>query len=118
MKCLYGKSRRNAYTLGNVQCLYSKHRLDEYTLSRVQCLYNKRNRLCIKYLLHHNYRRYLMKGINGSKSGNAAVDGKVLYANRRYKDTIFRMLFSEKKNLLELYNAVSGKITITRMTCR
>ena len=50
-----------------------------------------------------------MKGINGSKSGNAAVDGKVLYANRRYKDTIFRMLFSEKKNLLELYNAVSGK---------
>ena len=50
-----------------------------------------------------------MKGINGSKSGNAAVDGKVLYANRRYKDTIFRMLFSDKKNLLELYNAVSGK---------
>ena len=80
-----------------------------YTLSQVQCLYMKHNRLCIKYLLHHNYRRYLMKGINGSKSGNAAVDGKVLYANRRYKDTIFRMLFSDKKNLLELYNAVSGK---------
>ena len=50
-----------------------------------------------------------MKGTNGIKSGNAAVDGKVLYANRRYKDTIFRMLFSDKKNLLELYNAVSGK---------
>ena len=50
-----------------------------------------------------------MKGTNGIRSGNAAVDGKVLYANRRYKDTIFRMLFSEKKNLLELYNAVSGK---------
>ena len=50
-----------------------------------------------------------MKGTNGIRSGNAAVDGKVLYANRRYKDTIFRMLFSDKKNLLELYNAVSGK---------
>ena len=41
-----------------------------------------------------------MKGTNGIKSGNAAVDGKVLYANRRYKDTIFRMLFSDRKNLL------------------
>ena len=56
-----------------------------------------------------------MKGTNGIKStngirrGNAVADGKVLYANRRYKDTIFRMLFSDKKNLLELYNAVSGK---------
>ena len=50
-----------------------------------------------------------MKGTNGIRKGNAAVDGKVLYANRRYKDTIFRMLFSDKKNLLELYNAVSGR---------
>lgn len=30
-------------------------------------------------------------------------------ANRKYKDTIFRWLFSDKKNLLSLYNAVSGK---------
>lgn len=30
-------------------------------------------------------------------------------ANRRYKDTVFRMLFSDKERLLELYNAVSGK---------
>ena len=29
-------------------------------------------------------------------------------ANRRYKDTVFRMLFSEKENLLSLYNAVTG----------
>ena len=32
-----------------------------------------------------------------------------LISDRRYKDTIFRMLFSDKKNLLELYNAVSGR---------
>ena len=32
-----------------------------------------------------------------------------LTSDRRYKDTIFRMLFSDKKNLLELYNAVSGR---------
>ena len=32
----------------------------------------------------------------------------VLIANRNYKDTIFRMLFSDKKNLLSLYNAVNG----------
>ena len=30
-------------------------------------------------------------------------------ANRKYKDTIFRMLFSDKKNLLSLYNALNRK---------
>ena len=29
--------------------------------------------------------------------------------NRNYKDTIFRMLFSDKKNLLSLHNAVNGR---------
>lgn len=29
--------------------------------------------------------------------------------NRKYKDTIFRWIFSDKKNCLSLYNAVSGK---------
>ena len=28
--------------------------------------------------------------------------------NRKYNDTVFRMLFSDKKNLLALYNAVAG----------
>ena len=49
-----------------------------------------------------------MKSTNGINSENAAVNENVLYANRRYKDTIFRMLFSDKRNLLELYNAVAG----------
>ena len=29
-------------------------------------------------------------------------------ANRKYKDTVFRMLFSDRENLLSLYNAVMG----------
>ena len=29
-----------------------------------------------------------------------------LTANRKYKDTVFRMLFSDRKNLLSLYNAI------------
>ncbi len=29
-------------------------------------------------------------------------------ANRKFKDTIFRMLFSEKEALLSLYNAVNS----------
>ena len=37
---------------------------------------------------------------------NAGHDAKV---NRKYKDTVFRMLFSDRDNLLSLYNAVSGK---------
>ncbi len=32
---------------------------------------------------------------------------KQIRANRKYKDTVFRMLFSDKKNLLSLYNAVN-----------
>ena len=33
---------------------------------------------------------------------------KQLRSNRNYKDTVFRMLFSDRKNLLSLYNAISG----------
>ena len=33
---------------------------------------------------------------------------KAVKANRKYKDTVFRMLFSDRKNLLSLYNAVNG----------
>ena len=29
------------------------------------------------------------------------------YVNRKYKDTLFRALFSERKHLLSLYNAVN-----------
>ena len=39
------------------------------------------------------------------KNGNVR---KNLTANRKYKDTVFRMLFSDRKNLLSLYNAVNG----------
>ena len=28
---------------------------------------------------------------------------------RNYKDTLFRMIFSDKEALLSLYNAISGK---------
>ena len=37
------------------------------------------------------------------------VTDKQLVANRRYKDTVFRMLFSKKENLLSLYNAMTGR---------
>ena len=39
---------------------------------------------------------------------NEQVSEKIPTANRQYKDTVFRMLFSEKENLLSLYNAVTG----------
>ena len=34
---------------------------------------------------------------------------ELLIANRKYKDTIFRWIFSILENLLSLYNAVTGK---------
>ena len=32
-----------------------------------------------------------------------------LHVNRTFKSTLFIMLFEDKKNLLELYNAITGK---------
>ena len=48
-----------------------------------------------------------MAGRKGKLRGRSR-SGKQLRANRKYKDTVFRMLFSNKKNLLSLYNAVRG----------
>ena len=44
------------------------------------------------------------------KNRKAAVKrtGASLTANRKYKDTVFRRLFSDRKNLLSLYNAING----------
>ena len=36
------------------------------------------------------------------------VNNRQLKAKRMYKDTIFRMLYHDKENLLSLYNAVNG----------
>ena len=35
------------------------------------------------------------------------TDSGKIAANRNYKDTVFRKLFSERKNLLSLYNAIN-----------
>ena len=37
------------------------------------------------------------------------VEQPTAKANVKYKDTIFRMIFSEPEHLLSLYNAVAGK---------
>ena len=37
------------------------------------------------------------------------VNNRQLKAKRTYKDTIFRMLYHDKENLLSLYNAVNGR---------
>ena len=41
--------------------------------------------------------------------GSAKSMSTGLTANRTYKSTMFIMLFEDKKDLLELYNAISGK---------
>ena len=44
---------------------------------------------------------------HNKESRNSAVNMPA--TNRNYKDTIFRMLFSDRKNLLSLYNAVNQR---------
>ena len=43
-----------------------------------------------------------------AKRKNRKTTKKTLVANKKYKDTVFRMLFSDRKNLLSLYNAING----------
>ena len=38
----------------------------------------------------------------------AEKESKKVTVNRTYKDTVFRKLFSDRKNLLSLYNAING----------
>ena len=40
------------------------------------------------------------------KKTNTEIDD--ISVQRNYKDTVFRMIFKEKKELLELYNAING----------
>lgn len=35
-------------------------------------------------------------------------DRTKVHVNRGHKDTVFRMLFGNRKNLLELYNGLNG----------
>ena len=43
------------------------------------------------------------------KSKKYAVQNRQVKTNHQYKDTVFRMLFKDKKNLLSLYNAMNQK---------
>ncbi len=48
-------------------------------------------------------------GGGSCKKGELHMEEKRPKARREYKDTVFRMLFSDEKNLLSLYNAVTGR---------
>ena len=49
--------------------------------------------------------KYLL--CNGGSCMAKQNQGTQVKANQNYKDTVFRKLFSDKKNLLSLYNAIS-----------
>ena len=60
-------------------------------------------------------REHIFSGIRISlfapfkKGGLPMANTNVMHVNRTYRSTVFIMLFEEKENLLELYNAMSGK---------
>ena len=49
----------------------------------------------------------MVKNKSRKVARNHRTSEKKLSANRKYKDTVFRMLFSDKVNLLSLYNAIN-----------
>ena len=60
------------------------------------------------YLPHRNTRRYYMKNQTVTDKPIPSASPNSVSVNRQYKDTVFRMLFSDRKNLLSLYNAING----------
>ena len=51
----------------------------------------------------------MSKRKNGQRSRKYSVRNRTVKATKKYKDTIFRMLFENKENLLSLYNAMNHK---------
>lgn len=56
-------------------------------------------------MVEHNERKLEL----GKTQVTTQTDEQQLVVNRKYKDTVFRMLFQEKKYLLSLYNAMNEK---------
>lgn len=54
-----------------------------------------------------NKKQQTTKRVKKKSTANRTVDNRTTNAQRRYKDTVFRMLFNKKENLLSLYNAVN-----------
>lgn len=36
------------------------------------------------------------------------IEYRDIHGNRKYKDSLFRMVFNKKSDLLDLYNAING----------
>ena len=51
----------------------------------------------------------MSKRKNAQRSRKYSVRNRTVKATKKYKDTIFRMLFENKENLLSLYNAMNRK---------
>ena len=51
----------------------------------------------------------MSKRKNAQRSRKYSVRNRIVKATKKYKDTIFRMLFENKENLLSLYNAMNHK---------
>ena len=51
----------------------------------------------------------MSKRKNAQRSRKYSVRNRTVRATKKYKDTIFRMLFENKENLLSLYNAMNHK---------
>jgi len=58
---------------------------------------------------HIRRKRFMAKCKRNRNKDKRDFTIKTLTANRNYKDTVFRMLFSDRKNLLSLYNAVNQR---------
>ena len=56
---------------------------------------------------HIRRKRFMAKCKRNRNRTKRSFTVKEPKANRNYKDTVFRMLFSDRKNLLSLYNAVN-----------
>lgn len=64
--------------------------------------------LCCFLILQDGYGKRIMKGETNRVSDKRYKIKTAQKINRKYKDRLFRFVFRDKKDLLELYNAING----------
>lgn len=107
-KAYFKKNQRyikTTYTIYNL-ILFQKSMLSYQSIVKKQEMTERVKRHPPAYRRKQN-----MAKRKGQKRRNQKyqVNNRQLKAKRMYKDTIFRMLYHDKENLLSLYNAVNGR---------
>ena len=89
--------------------LFSNFISEVYALDTNSYVKQEADEKRVDNLLQKGGKVNMSKRKNAQRSRKYSVRNRTVKATKKYKDTIFRMLFENKENLLSLYNAMNHK---------